>query len=131
MNVLVAMAALAMTLSVGNVGEVWQLADTTPAANFVESSVPMEAAVDVVQEAACVAIPIYREAVETSTGTYEWIYTDADAWVQSGDWSSHTFQADVVGDFLVVGFDQQGEYSADMDLRSINVSEVDEVTICR
>jgi hypothetical protein len=131
MNVLAAMAALAITLGVGSAAEVWELPDTAPATNFVESAAPVDVAVEAIADAACVVVPIYHEAVETSSGTYDWIYTDASAWEQSGDWSSYTFQADVVGDFLVVGFDQQGEYSADMDLRSIDVSDVDEVTICR
>ena len=131
MKMLAAMAAIAITLGVNSAGEIWELPDTAPATNFVESSAPVDVVAEVVAEAACVVIPVHHEVVETASGAYDWIYTDTSDWAKSGDWSSHTVQADVVGNFLVIGFDQPGEYSADMDLRSIDVSDASEVTVCR
>jgi hypothetical protein len=131
MKVLAAMAALAITLGINSAGDIWELPDVAPATHFAESSAPVDVAVEAVAEAACVVIPVYHDVVETASGTYDWIYTDASAWVESGDWSAHTVQADVVGNFLVIGFDQAGAYSAEMDLRSIDVSDASEVTVCR
>ena len=116
MNVLAAMAALAITLGLNGVAEIWEL---HPDQNWVQST-----AAPVVDERACLIVPIH---------------TDDEGFLFLGPESERTFtggltisdiRVSMVGHFLNIAFNPPLVDSWDMELSSIDVTGMDKVTIC-
>ena len=117
MNILAAMAAIALTLGISGNAEIWTLTDQ-PEANWT----PAEVVVEI--PAACVTIPITVNEVGTPLAGFA-------GRTYTGGLTSQDVQASTVGHFLNVGFDQYGLDSWDMVLTSIDVTGLTEVSICR
>ena len=116
MKVLAMMAALAITLGLNGVAEIWEL---RPDQNWVQSTTA-----PAVDERACLVVPIH---------------TDDEGFLFLGPESERTFtggltisdiRVSMVGHFLNVAFGQSGVDSWDMVLSSIDVTGLDKVTIC-
>ena len=115
MKAIAMMAALAITLGLNGVSEIWEL---RPDQNWVQST-----AAPVVDERACVTIPIYTDADGFLSAPYsERSFT--------GGLNANDIRASLVGHFLNIAFDQSGVSSWDMILSSIDVTGLDKVTIC-
>ena len=118
MKVLAMMAALAITLGLNGVAEIWEL---RPDQNWVQSTAALAPAPT--EERPCVSIPIYTDADGFLSAPYsEWVYTGG---LEVGD-----IRASMVGRFLNIAFGQSGVSSWDMVLSSIDVTGMDKVTIC-
>lgn len=125
-------AAIAVTLGTGGATETWVL-DDDPALTWVRTiatEVPVATTtvsvvhVDHTAERACVMVPIHREA-------------DGDLYlgpeserVFTGGLEMSDIRASLVGHYLNIAFEQALVDSWDMELSSIDVIELDKVTIC-
>ena len=118
MKVVAMMAAIAITLGLNGAAELWEWFGD-PTVNWVQST-----AAPVVDERACLAIPIH---------------TDDEGFLFLGPESERTFtggltisgiRASMVGHFLNIAFGQANVDSWDMVLSSIDVTGLDKVTIC-
>ena len=120
MKVLAAMAALAITLGLNGVAEIWELPVDDPTLAWVQvTTVPLPT----IEERACVTIPIYTDADGFLSAPYsERSFT--------GGLNANDIRASLVGHFLNIAFDQSGVNSWDMILSSIDVTGLDKVTIC-
>ena len=117
MKVLAMMAAIAVTLGLSGTAEVWEL-PPDPTQNWVQTQTVT------VDDRACVTIPIH---------------VDDDGFAYLGPESERTFtggltisdiRASLVGRFLNIGIGQTGLVSWNMELSSIDVTGLTEVTIC-
>ena len=117
MKVLVAMAAIAITLGLNGTAEIWEL-PTDPEQNWVQVAAPAS-----VDERACVTIPIHgdEEGFLFLGPESEFTHTGG---LDVGD-----VRVALIGPFLNIAFGQSGVSSWDMVLTSIDVSSMDEVTI--
>ena len=117
MKVLAAMAAIAITLGLNGTAEIWEL-PPDPTQNWVQTQTVT------VEDRACVTIPIH---------------VDDDGFAYLGPESERTFtggltisdiRVSMVGHFLNIAFNPPLIDSWDMVLSSIDVTELDKVTIC-
>ena len=116
MKVLAMMAALAITLGLNGVAEIWEL---RPDQNWVQST-----AAPVVDERACLVVPIHTD-VEGSL----FLGPETER-THTGELAVGDIRASLVGRFLNIAFGQSGVSSWDMVLSSIDVTRLDKVTIC-
>lgn len=141
----ITMAALATSLGVSDTGEIWghtapppepvvSVEVTDPAPTPAPTPAPGPEAEPAGN---CVTIGLLRNPV-TSVGedgvefSTEGIYAEPfTSWKYTGNWEGHTVQASVIDTFLNYTFDQSGVNTLDMDLSSVDVSELERVTICR
>ena len=116
MKVLAMMAALAITLGLNGVSEIWEL---RPDQNWVQST-----AAPAVDERACLVVPIHTDAEGFLYLGPETEYT------HTGELAVGDIQVGLIGRFLNIAFGQSGVSSWDMILSSIDVTGLDKVTIC-
>ena len=116
MKVLAMMAAIAVTLGLNGVAEIWEL---RPDQNWVQST-----AAPVVDERACLVVPIH-------TGDEGFLDLGPETeYTHTGELAVGDIRVGLIGRFLNIAFDQSGVDSWDMILSSIDVTGLTEVTIC-
>ena len=120
MKMLIAMAALAVTLGINGVTEIWELPAEEPTTNWVRST-----ETPTVEDRACLIIPIVtdEDGFANTAPEIEWVYT---AGLTPSD-----IRVGLVGHYLNIAFDPLYVDSYDMELTSIDVDGLSEITICK